>query len=239
MTTVSNEPSSIPRHNHSHNTHILSQIPLLWLAAFVGFSLFYIALPGLIPTGWRWLFKIIPIALLLFLALTRTEGRVRALLGLGLVLSAMGDVLLAMDGLFVQGLAAFLLAQVTYTVLFVTQRNWQPRRLPWAALILLYGLVCTLVILPAAGDMQLPVTAYMIAISLMAIAAGFRKDQQFLWVAMGALIFMISDTLIAVERFVSPFAYSGIAVMSTYYCAQLLICLGIVRHSSAGQEKLL
>jgi uncharacterized membrane protein YhhN len=82
----------------------------------------------------------------------------------------------------------------------------------------------------------LPVTAYMIAISLMAIAAGFRDEQQFLWVAMGALMFMISDTLIAVERFVTPFEYSGMAVMSTYYLAQLLICVGIVRHSggSAG-----
>lgn len=218
------------------NKHILARVPALWLAAFIGFSLLYIALPGLIPSGWRWLFKIVPIALLLFLALTRTEGRVRTLLGLGLVLSAIGDVLLAMDGLFVQGLAAFLLAQVTYTVLFVTQRRWQPRRLPWAALILVYALVCTLVIVPAAGDMQLPVTAYMIAISLMAITAGFRNDQQFLWVAMGALIFMISDTLIAVGRFVTPFEYSGIAVMSTYYLAQLLICVGIVRHSgrSAG-----
>jgi uncharacterized membrane protein YhhN len=209
---------------------------MLWLVAFTGFCLLYIALPGLIPAGWRWLFKIIPIALLLFLALTRTTGKVRTLLGLGLVLSAIGDVLLAMDGLFVQGLAAFLLAQVTYTVLFVTQRRWQPRRLPWAALILVYALVCTLVIVPAAGDMRLPVTAYMIAISLMAIAAGFRDDQHFLWVAMGALMFMISDTLIAVERFVTPFEYSGMAVMSTYYCAQLLICVGIVRHSggSAG-----
>jgi len=230
MTTLS---AKLPRIT---NKQILAQVSPLWLAAFVGFSVLYIAMPGLIPSGWRWLFKIIPIALLLFLAITRTAGKVRTLLGLGLVLSAIGDVLLAMDGLFVQGLAAFLLAQVTYTVLFVTQRRWRPRRLPWAVLILVYALVCTLVIVPAAGDMQLPVTAYLTAISLMAIAAGFRNDQQFLWVAMGALIFMISDTLIAVGRFVTPFEYSGIAVMSTYYLAQLLICLGIVRHSggSAG-----
>lgn len=234
MTTLAKESSMNP--DLVPSTPLLARVPMMWLATFIGFSLLYIALPGLIPSGWRWLFKIIPIALLLFLALTRTQGRVRTLLGLGLVLSAIGDVLLAMDGLFVQGLAAFLLAQVTYTVLFVTQRRWQPRRLPWAALILLYALVCTLVIVPAAGDMQLPVTVYMIAISLMAITAGFRNDQQFLWVATGALIFMVSDTLIAVGRFVTPFEYSGIAVMSTYYLAQWLICVGIVRHSgrSAG-----
>jgi uncharacterized membrane protein YhhN len=218
------------------NKPILSIIPMPWLVAFVGFSLLYIALPGLIPSGLRWLFKIIPIALLLQLALTRTHGRVRTLLALGLVLSGIGDVLLAMSGLFVQGLVAFLLAQVTYTVLFLTQFRWQTTRLPWAALIVIYGAVCTLVIVPAAGDMMVPVTAYMIAISVMAIAAGFRNDQHFLWVAIGALIFMISDTLIAVNRFVSPFEYSGIAVMTSYYMAQLLICVGIVLHSKSAEN---
>ncbi len=210
-------------------------IPPFWLAAFLGFSLLYIALPGLIPSGGRWLFKIIPIALLLHMAVTQTAGRTRTLLSLGLVLSAIGDVLLAHSGMFVQGLGAFLLAQITYTVLFVTQGRWQPARLLWAALIVMYAAVCTLVIVPQAGDMQLPVTAYMIAISLMAIAAGFRDDPQFLWVAMGALIFMISDTLIAVGRFVTPFEYSGIAVMSTYYLAQLLICLGVVASQYPSQ----
>jgi len=212
-----------------------SPVPALWLTAFIGFSVLYIALPGLIPSGWRWFFKIIPIALLLQLALSSTGGKVRMLLGLGLVLSAIGDVLLALDGLFVQGLAAFLLAQITYTALFLTQYRWQIQRLPWAVLIIVYALVCTLFIVPGAGDMKLPVTAYMIAISLMAVAAGFRHDQQFLWVAMGALIFMVSDTLIAVSRFVSPFEYSGIAVMTTYYLAQLLICVGIVRHSKRAE----
>ena len=150
---------------------ILSPVPPLWLLAFIGFSLLYIALPGLIPSGWRWFFKIIPIALLLQLALTRTEGKVRMLLGLGLLLSDTGDVLLALDGLFVQGLLAFLLAQVTYTILFLAQCRWQTRRLPWAAFIVVYALVCTLLIVPEAGDMQLPVTAYMIAINRVRRAA--------------------------------------------------------------------
>ena len=215
------------------------QLPLLWLPAFIGFSLFYIFLPDLIPSGWRWFFKIIPIALLFYLALIRTEGKVRMLLGSGLILSVTGDVLLALDGLFVQGLGAFLLAQVIYTVLFVIQGQWQMRRLPWAALIVIYAWVCTLYIVPQAGDMKVPVVAYMTAISLMAVAAGFRNDQQFLWVASGALIFMVSDTLIAVSRFVMPFDYSGIAVMATYYVAQLLICVGIVRHGKFNVDETL
>lgn len=216
-----------------------AQQPLLsrlWLAAFAGFSAFYIFQPGLLAAEWRWLFKIIPIALLLQLALTRSTGKVRTLLATGLVLSAIGDVLLALDGLFVQGLAAFLLAQITYTVLFMRQSRWQPRRLPWTALIVVYAGVSTLVIIPQASDMQIPVTAYMVAISLMAISAGFRDDARFLWVAVGALVFMVSDTLIAIDRFVSPLEHAGIAVMASYYLAQALIVIGVVRHAAVQPE---
>lgn len=199
-----------------------------WLAAFAGFSVLYIFLPDLTPSDLRWLFKIIPIMLLLQLALSRTSGQVRTLLVAGLVLSATGDVLLTMDGLFVHGLLAFLLAQITYTVLFVRQSRWQPRRLPWGMLIVLYTIVISVFILPHAGDMTVPGVAYLIAISLMAISAGFRDSSQFLWVAIGALAFMISDTLIAVGRFVTPFEYSGVAVMLSYYAAQFLIVTGVV-----------
>jgi uncharacterized membrane protein YhhN len=221
--------------NHASTKSATLIFPPIWLLAFLVFSIIYIAVPGVIPSGWRWLFKIIPIALLLQLALTRTEGRLRAILAVGLVLSAIGDVLLAMRGLFVQGLIAFLLAQLTYTALFLTQFRWQPKRWPWSALIVVYAMACMLFIVPEAGDMQIPVTAYMIAISLMAIAAGFRCDDQFLWVALGAVIFMISDTLIAVNRFVTPFEHSGIAVMATYYAAQLMICGGIIWHAQRKQ----
>jgi hypothetical protein len=48
-THIMTAPSTVP--SDIHKNHILSQVPLLWLATFVGFSLFYIALPGLIPTG--------------------------------------------------------------------------------------------------------------------------------------------------------------------------------------------
>lgn len=77
--------------------------------------------------------------------------------------------------------------------------------------------------------MKVPIVAYMVAISLMAISAGFREDSKFLWVAIGALVFMVSDTLIAVNRFVISLEYSGIAVMGTYYLAQALICTGVLR----------
>ncbi len=64
----------------------------------------------------------------------------------------------------------------------------------------------------------------------MAIGAGFRQSNQFLLVALGALIFISSDTLIAINKFVYEFSAAGIFIMTTYYLAQLMITLGVIRH---------
>ncbi|MFC4257728.1 lysoplasmalogenase [Marinobacter lacisalsi] len=204
----------------------------IWLLVFAGGALLYIVFRDVFPQGVGWLFKIIPIALLLQFVVTKASGNTRNLLVAALVLSGIGDILLSLDGLFIPGLGAFLLAQLTYTALFLTQFHWRAGRLFWAAGVVGYTLACTLYIIPQTGDLQVVTTVYMAAISLMAISAGFRADRQFLWVAVGALIFMISDTLIAIDKFVSSFAWSGVAVMTTYYAAQLLICFGMVRHGS-------
>ncbi len=44
-------------------------------------------------------------------------------------------------------------------------------------------------------------------------------------VAVGACFFMLSDSLLAINRFVTPLPLSGLWVLSTYYTAQLLIVL--------------
>lgn len=209
-----------------------SKINPLWFTAFISFSLIYIAIRTIQPFDWDWIIKIVPIVLLLQLAISKAAGKTRVLLATGLVFSGIGDVLLSLDGLFIVGLASFLLAQLTYAGLFLTQSNWSKQRLPWAGLIVLYTVLCTIFIIPKTGYLQLVITAYMIAISLMAISAGFRKDKHYLLVAMGALIFMISDTLIAISKFIEPFAFSGAVIMGTYYIAQACITLGIVRHQS-------
>ncbi|MNT94679.1 YhhN-like protein [compost metagenome] len=52
------------------------------------------------------------------------------------------------------------------------------------------------------------------------------SDPAALWVAVGACFFMLSDALLAINRFVSPLPLASLWVLSTYYAAQMLI----VRH---------
>ncbi|EAT13496.1 lysoplasmalogenase [Bermanella marisrubri] len=213
-------------------THSEIKANPIWLAAFIGFSLLYISIRTIQPFDWDWLIKIVPIALLLQFAIFNTIGKTRILLTAGLIFSGIGDVLLSLDGLFIAGLGSFLLAQITYTGLFLTQLSWNTRRLPWIGLIVLYTVLCSIFIIPKTGDLQLVITAYMIAISLMAISAGLRNDKHYWLVATGALIFMISDTLIAISKFIEPFAFAGASIMSTYYAAQAFIIIGIAHHQS-------
>jgi uncharacterized membrane protein YhhN len=81
--------------------------------------------------------------------------------------------------------------------------------------------------------LRIPVGVYVMVIACMAAQAIGRAamlrdaDPSALWVAMGACFFMLSDALLAVDRFVSPLPLAALWVLATYYAAQILI----VRHT--------
>ena len=184
------------------------------------------------PFDFDWIIKAIPLLLLIYFCQVSLTGNIRIFMVLALICSVTGDILLSMDNLFVPGLAAFLLAQIIYTVIFFKAFTFSRKGLYWCLMVIAYMFIAGTFILPKAGDFLIPVTAYMIAISLMSIAAGFRNDPHFMFVAIGAFIFMSSDTFIAINKFVTPFDGARYAIMITYYAAQLMICFGIVRHQN-------
>ena len=80
--------------------------------------------------------------------------------------------------------------------------------------------------------LKIAVGAYVLVIALMAAQAIGRgtvlRDASSTAVALGACIFMASDTLIAINRFVQPLPMAGLWVLSTYYTAQILIVLHVL-----------
>jgi uncharacterized membrane protein YhhN len=148
---------------------------------------------------------------------------------IALVLSLAGDVFLMLPSdAFVPGLASFLLAHVAYIVGFWTDP-------PSAVSFIVALVVVELLILPIAvrilhalsdaTELRVPVTLYMLVISVMvasAIASGLVVA------AIGAVLFASSDSMIAWDRFVRPFAWSGIAIMVTYHAAQILLTLSLL-----------
>jgi uncharacterized membrane protein YhhN len=156
------------------------------------------------------------------------------LLGLALAVSTVGDVLLDLDPdrLFVFGLGSFLVAHLVYISVFVRNRSRTvplgvPRLLA-AALVLLYSIAVSSWLLPTLGNLIVPVAIYMCAITAMVLSAILARFPN-PWVAVGAILFLVSDSLLAVNKFKTPIPYRDVLVWSTYYAGQYGIAMGFLR----------
>jgi alkenylglycerophosphocholine/alkenylglycerophosphoethanolamine hydrolase len=171
-------------------------------------------------------------ALALLAFLSRGRRRDAGLLALGLVFSMAGDVLLDLDPQwFVFGLVAFLLAHLTYITLFVRNRarpfHLSPSLAAAVVLVLASSATLSAWIVPSAGDLAVPVIVYVCALTTMvitAIAGRFEGP----WVALGAVLFMISDSLLAINKFKTPLPLRDYLVTVTYYLGQWGIALGFL-----------
>ena len=181
----------------------------------------------------RW-FK--PAAMMLAIAMVAAQrradagavGRSRMLLLAGLACSLAGDCLLMFPGYFIPGLVAFLAAHLCYIALF------KQGGLPWFAsrrgliAALAFGAAMYAFLFATLGPvLRVAVGAYVVVIALMAAQAFGRatvlRDRASMAVAIGAAFFMLSDSLLATDKFALPLPMARLWVLSTYYLAQILI----------------
>jgi uncharacterized membrane protein YhhN len=164
----------------------------------------------------------------------------RLLLVAALGFSVSGDILLMFvsrsEWYFITGLLSFLLAHISYLILFFRQRH--PKTKPYIPILFLYiySLVFGYYITDSLGEMLIPVIAYEIVILLMASASFLRKHAvssfSYKMVVFGALSFLISDSILAINKFYIDVPLSGIWIMITYALAQYLIVIGILKSES-------
>ncbi len=158
----------------------------------------------------------------------------RLLLALALLCSSAGDVLLDLGAAwFVFGLAAFLLAHVLYSVKFLRHRariGTKVRRPLYSALVLVYALALTVYLAPALGDLLAPVVLYVVAITTMVVCAAHAGYESWSVVA-GAILFLISDSILGVSRFRHALPLQGPLVWTTYYLGQYCLTAGITAPS--------
>ena len=168
--------------------------------------------------------------------LNPTNLDARALIVVALVASLAGDVFLMLPkDHFVAGLGAFFIAQVLYAVAFVLFGVTPTTYLIVAGVVILLAWPLARRIIKAlrnSGQSKLivPVVTYLGAISAMVIGAISSGNAV---AAVGALLFMLSDSLIAESRFIkSPLVknktLTQLAIMVTYYLAQGVIVLSLL-----------
>jgi len=185
-----------------------------------------------------------PLAVLTFRVLGSAErrpdgagwlrGRDHLILTAALAFSCLGDILLALGPRrhFIHALRAFLFAHLAYILLFT--RAW-PRPLRpsggqvvLTVLVLVYSVLLSSWLSSGLGAQAVPVLIYSGAITVMTVStilAGFSRP--FVWI--GAMLFMISDSLIAAGRFRTPVPLAVYLIWPTYYLGQYGIAIGFLR----------
>ncbi|MGQ2978584.1 MAG: lysoplasmalogenase family protein [Polaromonas sp.] len=170
----------------------------------------------------------------------RAGGRFDHLLLAALVCSLAGDCLLMFPGLFIPGLLAFLVAHLFYIALFKQGVPWMASRRALAATLGLGALMYALLFSALNPVLRIAVAAYVLVIALMAAQAIGRatvlRDKAAVGVAVGASFFMLSDALLATNKFAQPLPMASLWVLATYYLAQILIVFN-ARPAACGRPK--
>jgi uncharacterized membrane protein YhhN len=188
-------------------------------------------------------FILIPLAIYFYQISINLKGTIlrKAMLA-ALAFSWLGDVLLLDQKLFLYGLGAFLMAHICFVISFKLSQQ-KPFEIGQVNFIKLFiynlpiyipAAVVYYMIQPNLGAMQIPVVIYILVIVTMVTTARERykktHSSSFWQVFVGAVIFMISDGILALNMFFQQFPESGVMVMGTYMLAQLLIVMGIRAH---------
>jgi uncharacterized membrane protein YhhN len=222
------------------------------IAVILATGLIHLATLSLDMEWLNWVFKLLPMVLIIALAIrSKGTGRggvaYRRLIGAGLVFSIGGDALLLLpdDPWFVFGLGSFLVGHLFYVAAMAT-RWLAPAGRPGETatnkqegfaigftagiMIIAYSLTMgsrfhgSIMADESQSGLWIPVMVYIAVIGAMGWSAIMTRN---VLAIVGALLFMASDSILAWNKFVGDVPVSGILIMSTYFAAQLLIASSI------------
>lgn len=210
------------------------------------FALIFIVQLIAISTGQetlRYISKpLIVISLMTMLAIsTSLKGRFHKRLFTGLFFALAGDVLMMFssisDSYFTYGLLAFLIAHIFYISAFYLDFSSAPELDKKGARIAIllcsfFGMGFYVFIRSDLAAMKLPVMVYTFVFCFMMMMSAFRNLRvnklSFNLILFGSMLFLIFGSLLAYNKFVHPFNFSHLLVMSTYMAAQYLITMGAI-----------
>jgi uncharacterized membrane protein YhhN len=181
----------------------------------------------------HYFFKPLTMALIISLAAVRSSPfnlTYKYLILSALIFSLIGDFFLMLPrGKFIQGMLAFLIAHILYILAFT--QNVENYYLLMLVLVFIYASVIYFSLYKKLNKLRLPVLLYVMAISIMGWLAVNRylnfHSPKSLLVLMGGLLFLLSDSTWAVNKFRKQFWSAEIIILGTYFSAQLLLALSI------------
>ena len=153
-----------------------------------------------------------------------------------LIFSWLGDVFLLLEThstlFFIFGLSSFLLAHIGYCWFFnhVRRREAIKTNLFFILFVVVYYTALMRLLTPSLGSLKLPVWIYGVVIcTMLGLALHLHKVYRHntgLFMVLGALLFVLSDSVLAVNKFHQPVSWAGVIIMLTYGLAQWFIVEG-------------
>jgi len=154
----------------------------------------------------------------------------------GIVCSLIGDIFLMLPGTvfrqgFICGLLSFLLAHICFLRALLTDSRFAGQPLAFAGIAAL-GVINLVILWPGLPSaLQIPVVAYvclLLCMTAQAISRGLQlRSMSGRLALIGGLCFMLSDTLLAYNRFYAPITHSPLLILSSYYLALWLIAASV------------
>lgn len=182
-----------------------------------------------------YLLKPLTTALILGAALNRAPvsgAAYQQLVAVALLLSMLGDICLMFpgNGWFTAGLSSFLLAHVGFILAYVKGFTLEFPPV-WTVLPVLYGLGLSAWLLPRAGSLKPAVAVYCVVLLGMTLAAAIRLQvlggPTGLFAVAGSLLFVVSDSALAIRQFGGGYRGAQALILSTYWAAIGLIAASV------------
>lgn len=211
------------------------------LKIFIAIAFIYLALLFFSGEDSAWFMKPLLLPAMMSGVLASEKFPTKNLLIWALVFSWFGDVVLMFadkgELFFIIGLLLFLTAHMIYILLFNKQQKTQNSSnnsglYIGVVFIVGYLFVMLFVLYPKLGGLKIPVTVYAMVISMMLFMAlkgffGWQNPANY-YVLTGAICFVVSDSLLAFNKFYEPIQLATFNIMSTYLLAQFLIVFGLL-----------
>jgi uncharacterized membrane protein YhhN len=222
-----------------------------FLKYFLVVSIFYLSLILVGQENVAWYFKPLLLPFLIIATYESKPFESKKWLLLGLFFSWIGDIILMFadkgELYFIFGLVSFLVAHLQFIVLFIKQKpetNYKKNSFFWIGFLATLAYLASLLLLlfPTLGDLKIPVFVYAATISLMLIEAikgyfSWQKPTNAV-ILIGAIFFVTSDSILAINKFYSPLPSASFLIMFTYIVAQYLITSGILTLGSNKQNNI-
>ncbi|MBI2786023.1 MAG: lysoplasmalogenase [Legionella longbeachae] len=193
---------------------------------------FYLILLPFIQYPLTTLFKPIPIFLLILFTIQVNLKRLEKFLLLcALSCSLFGDIILTLPikAAIQIGIVTFMVTHCTYICLFLRNMQFEWKRFAFFLPVLALVIVGFYLLWPYLGEMNKPVTVYIFLLTLM-VFFSFQVKQHALLIGVGALLFLLSDFVLALTLFVLPNNKpTTMLIMLFYYTAQFLLVMGVTQ----------